>query len=91
MEGRGDYVAGGSRTEEQMSILVITVDLQCCRCKKKIKNVLECLKEDYCIEKIEYEDKDNRVIVRGKFDADKLCKKIWCKACKAVKEIEIVI
>uniref|UniRef100_A0A453BWA6 HMA domain-containing protein n=1 Tax=Aegilops tauschii subsp. strangulata TaxID=200361 RepID=A0A453BWA6_AEGTS len=27
-----------------MSILVITVDLQCCRCKKKIKNVLECLK-----------------------------------------------
>ncbi|XP_051195945.1 uncharacterized protein [Lolium perenne] len=73
-----------------MGILVITVDLQCCRCRTKIKNVLECLREDYCIEKIEFEDKANKVIVRGKFDAEKLCKKIWCKACNAVKAIIIV-
>ncbi|CAM0948220.1 unnamed protein product [Alopecurus aequalis] len=73
-----------------MGILVITVDLQCCRCKTKIKNVLECLREDYRIEKIEFEDKANKVIVRGKFDVEKLCNKIWCKACNVVKAIIIV-
>ena len=31
------------------------------------------------------------VVVRGKFDAEKLCKKVWCKAgSKVVKEIIIV-
>ncbi|VAI41193.1 unnamed protein product [Triticum turgidum subsp. durum] len=73
-----------------MGILVIAVDLQCCRCKKKINDVLKCLQEDYCIEKIEYEHKANKVIVRGKFDAEKLRQKILCKACKVVQEIIIV-
>ncbi|KAG8081807.1 hypothetical protein GUJ93_ZPchr0014g47495 [Zizania palustris] len=73
-----------------MAILVITVDLQCCRCQAKISKVLACLQEEYCIEKIEYEEKDNRVIVRGKFDASKLRNKIWCKASKVVKDIIVV-
>jgi len=28
----------------QMGILVITVDLECCRCRAKITKVLDCLK-----------------------------------------------
>ena len=73
-----------------MGILVILVDLQCCRCDAKIRKVLGCLEEEYCIEKVEYDVKNNRVIVRGKFDPEKLCKKIWCKAGKIIKEILIV-
>ncbi|TKW04132.1 hypothetical protein SEVIR_7G089300v4 [Setaria viridis] len=72
-----------------MGILVITVDLECCRCRAKISKVLNCLKEEFCIEKIEFEDKNKKVVVRGKFDAEKLCKKVWCKAGKFVKEIVI--
>uniref|UniRef100_A0A0D3FVD7 HMA domain-containing protein n=1 Tax=Oryza barthii TaxID=65489 RepID=A0A0D3FVD7_9ORYZ len=74
----------------EMGILVILVDLQCCRCDAKIRKVLGCLEEEYCIEKVEYDVKNNRVIVRGKFDPEKLCKKIWCKAGKIIKEILIV-
>uniref|UniRef100_A0A0E0KQ19 HMA domain-containing protein n=1 Tax=Oryza punctata TaxID=4537 RepID=A0A0E0KQ19_ORYPU len=90
------------------SILVITVDLKCCRCRAKITKVLDCLKgeltnifisenvcdayaAEYCIEKTEFEDKDDKVIVRGKFDAGNLRNKIYCKAGgKVVKEIKIV-
>ncbi|CAN6248436.1 unnamed protein product [Urochloa humidicola] len=72
-----------------MGILVITVDLECCRCRSKITKVLNCLKEHFCIEKIEFQDKDKKVVVRGKFDAEKLCRKVWSKAGKFVKEIVI--
>ncbi|XP_066348691.1 protein PYRICULARIA ORYZAE RESISTANCE 21-like isoform X1 [Miscanthus floridulus] len=76
----------------QMGILVITVDLECCRCRDKITKVLDSLKEEFCIEKVEFEDKKEKkvVVVRGKFDPEKLCKKVWCKAGKVVKEIIIV-
>jgi len=76
-----------------MGILVITVDLDCCRCRAKITKVLDSLKEEFCIEKVEFEDKKEKkvVVVRGKFDPEKLCKKVWCKAGnKVVKEIIIV-
>ncbi|CAL5032369.1 unnamed protein product [Urochloa decumbens] len=72
-----------------MGILVITVDLECCRCRAKITKVLNCLKEQFSIEKIEFQDKDKKVVVRGKFDAEKLCSKVWSKAGKFVKEIVI--
>ncbi|CAD6263890.1 unnamed protein product [Miscanthus lutarioriparius] len=74
-----------------MGILVITVDLECCCCRAKITKVLDCLKEEFCIEKVEFEDKKEKkvVVVRGKFDAEKLCKKVWCKAGNVVKEIVI--
>nr|CAE05277.3 OSJNBb0014D23.11 [Oryza sativa Japonica Group] len=73
------------------SILVITVDLKCCRCRAKITKVLDCLKEEYCIEKTEFEEKDDKVIVRGKFDAGSLRNKICCKAGgKVVKDIKTV-
>nr|ACG30511.1 hypothetical protein [Zea mays] len=74
-----------------MGILVITVDLDCCRCRAKITKVLDCLKEEFCIEKVEFDDKKEKkvVVVRGKFDAEKLCKKVWSKAGKIVKGIVI--
>ncbi|EAY93959.1 hypothetical protein OsI_15737 [Oryza sativa Indica Group] len=73
------------------SILVITVDLKCCRCRAKITKVLDCLKAEYCIEKTEFEEKDDKVIVRGKFDAGCLRNKICCKAGgKVVKDIKTV-
>uniref|UniRef100_A0A0E0P8K7 HMA domain-containing protein n=1 Tax=Oryza rufipogon TaxID=4529 RepID=A0A0E0P8K7_ORYRU len=73
----------------EMGILVILVDLQCCRCDAKIRKVLGCLEEEYCIEKVEYDVKNNRVIVRGKFDAGCLRNKICCKAGgKVVKDIK---
>ncbi|KAG2565909.1 hypothetical protein PVAP13_7NG160917 [Panicum virgatum] len=65
-----------------MTILVITVDLQCCRCRAKITR-------DFCIEKVEFEDKLNKVIVRGKFSGEKLSKKICYKADRIVKDITI--
>ncbi|XP_062224747.1 protein PYRICULARIA ORYZAE RESISTANCE 21-like [Phragmites australis] len=74
-----------------MAILVITANLQCCRCRAKITKVLDCLKEEFCIEKVEFEDKNNKVVVRGKFDAEKLRKVVWCKAGKFVMEIAIVV
>ncbi|CAN6201818.1 unnamed protein product [Urochloa humidicola] len=73
-----------------MTILVISVDLECCRCRAKITKVLDCLKEKYCIEKVEFEDKQNKVIVRGKFCGEKLSKKICYKACRIIKDISIV-
>ncbi|WVZ85440.1 hypothetical protein U9M48_032369 [Paspalum notatum var. saurae] len=74
-----------------MGICVITVDLECCRCKAKIAKVLDCLKADFPIEKVEFEEKNNKVVVRGKYDAEKLSQAVWCKAGKiVVKEIVIV-
>ena len=45
--------------------------------------------EDFCIEKVEFEDKLNKVIVRGKFSGEKLSKKICYKADRIVKDITI--
>uniref|UniRef100_J3LXF6 HMA domain-containing protein n=1 Tax=Oryza brachyantha TaxID=4533 RepID=J3LXF6_ORYBR len=72
-----------------MAILVITVNMQCCRCKEKIDKILNCLRCKYCIEKIEYEGE--KVIVRGGFCAEELRECIWRKAgCKIVVNIIIV-
>ena len=47
-------------------------------------------KGEFVIDDIEYDEKNNKVIVKGPFDADKLSDKLCCKACKIIKEIEIV-
>ncbi|EEE60927.1 hypothetical protein OsJ_14654 [Oryza sativa Japonica Group] len=72
-----------------MAILVITVNMQCCRCKEKIDKILNCLRCKHCIEKIEYEGE--KVIVRGSFCAEELRTCIWRKAgCKIIVSIVIV-
>ncbi|KAF2933789.1 hypothetical protein DAI22_04g113400 [Oryza sativa Japonica Group] len=74
-----------------MGILVISADLKCCRCKEKLSKILCSLRDKYGIEKTEYEDKDDRVIVRGNFPTDKLRSVIWCKAGrKLIRDIAVV-
>uniref|UniRef100_A0A0D3FVD6 HMA domain-containing protein n=1 Tax=Oryza barthii TaxID=65489 RepID=A0A0D3FVD6_9ORYZ len=66
-------------------------DLKCCRCKEKLSKILCSLRDKYGIEKTEYEDKDDRVIVRGNFPTDKLRSVIWCKAGrKLIRDITVV-
>lgn len=75
-----------------MAILVITmVNVQCCHCRASITKILESHKEEFCIEKIEFEEKLNKVIVRGKFDGEKLKKAILDKAGETVKIKEIAL
>jgi len=75
-----------------MPTIIIKVDLECCRCQAKIKKVLDRITEkgEFVIDDKEYDKKNNRVIVSGPFDADKLADKLCCKACNIIKEIEIV-
>ncbi|PUZ36999.1 hypothetical protein GQ55_9G083100 [Panicum hallii var. hallii] len=75
-----------------MPTIKIKVDLECCRCYTKIQKVLTRIQEkgEFCIDDIEYDEKNNKVIVTGPFDPDKLADKLCCKACKIIKEIEIV-
>ncbi|TVU44984.1 hypothetical protein EJB05_04450 [Eragrostis curvula] len=75
-----------------MPTIIVKVDLECCRCYTKIQKVLTRIQEkgEFCIDDIDYDQKGNRVIVKGPFDADKLADKLCCKACKIIKEIEIV-
>ncbi|CAM0885601.1 unnamed protein product [Alopecurus aequalis] len=74
-----------------MPTIIIKVDLECYRCHAKIKKVLDRITEkgEFVIDDIKYE-KNDRVIVSGPFDADKLADKLCCKACNIIKEIEIV-
>ncbi|KAL6894100.1 hypothetical protein ACP4OV_008198 [Aristida adscensionis] len=76
----------------KMPTIIVKVDLECCRCYAKIQKVLNRIQEkgEFVIDDIEYDEKNNRVIVSGPFDADKLADKLCCKACKIIKEIEIV-
>lgn len=75
-----------------MPTIIIKVDLDCARCHRKIERVLDRIREkgEFVIDDIEYDEKNNKVIVKGPFDADKLSDKLCCKACKIIKEIEIV-
>jgi len=75
-----------------MPTIIIKVDLDCARCHRKIERVLDRIREkgEFVIDDIEYDEKHNKVIVKGPFDADRLSDKLCCKACKIIKEIEIV-
>ncbi|KAM0929518.1 hypothetical protein ACQ4PT_001577 [Festuca glaucescens] len=75
-----------------MRTIKIKVDLDCSRCHRKIERVLDRIREkgEFVIDDIEYDEKNNIVIVKGPFDADRLADKLCCKACKIIKEIEIV-
>ncbi|XP_048557221.1 protein PYRICULARIA ORYZAE RESISTANCE 21-like isoform X1 [Triticum urartu] len=79
-----------SSSAKKMPTLCITVDMGCSRCTAKIQRVLSTIQDrgKFVIEKIVYED--NRVLVSGPFDADKLTCKLWCKASNVIKNIEVV-
>ncbi|XP_039140899.1 protein PYRICULARIA ORYZAE RESISTANCE 21 [Dioscorea cayenensis subsp. rotundata] len=74
---------------EKISTLILKVDLSCHLCYKKIRKVLCKLQEKENIRSITYDEKGNAVIISGPFDPQKLSKKLKCKACKVIKDIQI--
>ncbi|KAH0468585.1 hypothetical protein IEQ34_003618 [Dendrobium chrysotoxum] len=70
--------------------LILTVDLDCCRCSKKIKKAICKLQEREHIQKIEYDEKKNTVTISGPFDPVKLKNKLCCKACEVIQNINII-
>ncbi|CAD6206682.1 unnamed protein product [Miscanthus lutarioriparius] len=75
-----------------MPTIIVSVDLECGRCRAKIQKVLNRIQEkgEFCIDDIDFDEKNNKVKVTGPFDPDKLADKLCCKACKIIKQIEIV-
>ncbi|XP_074569311.1 uncharacterized protein LOC141825567 [Curcuma longa] len=72
----------------KISTLILKVDLECCRCYKKIRKTLCCLQEKVHITSITYDEKNGTVTVAGVFDPDRLSKKLQCRAGKVIKKIE---
>ncbi|XXG55484.1 hypothetical protein AAC387_Pa03g3144 [Persea americana] len=71
---------------DKISTLILTVDLECCRCYKKIRKVIAKFPE---IQSQIFDEKNNKVIISGPFDPEKLKRKLCCKACKYIKDIQI--
>nr|CAD1819416.1 unnamed protein product [Ananas comosus var. bracteatus] len=77
---------------EKVSTLILKVDLECCRCNRRIKKVLCKLQERENIKSIVYDEKNNTVRVSGTFNPQCLSKKLRrkaCKACLVIKDIQI--
>ncbi|KAJ6815484.1 protein PYRICULARIA ORYZAE RESISTANCE 21-like [Iris pallida] len=73
----------------KISTLILKVDLDCHLCYKKIRKTLSKLQEKEPIQSIVYDEKNNTVLVSGPFDPHRMIKKICCKACKVIKDIQI--
>lgn len=69
--------------------MIVTVDMDCCRCSAKIHKVLSSIQDrgKFPIEKIVYGEE--KVLVSGPFDADELSCKLRCKAGKVIRNIEV--
>uniref|UniRef100_A0A0D9X1B1 HMA domain-containing protein n=1 Tax=Leersia perrieri TaxID=77586 RepID=A0A0D9X1B1_9ORYZ len=74
---------------DKISTVVLNVDLECDRCYKKIRRVLCKIQDKENIKTISYDEKNNAVLVAGPFDAEKVCKKLCCKAGRVIKEMQI--
>ncbi|KAI5015469.1 hypothetical protein ZWY2020_056859 [Hordeum vulgare] len=79
-----------SSSAKKMPTLSITVDMGCSRCSAKIERVLSSIQDrgKFVIEKVVYGE--DKVLVSGPFDADKLSCKLRCKASNVIKNIEVV-
>ncbi|KAL0926101.1 hypothetical protein M5K25_004488 [Dendrobium thyrsiflorum] len=74
----------------EIRTLILEVDLQCRLCSKMIKKAICKLQERERIQKIDYDEKKNTVTISGPFDPVKLKNKLCCKACEAIKNINII-
>ncbi|KAF0907243.1 hypothetical protein E2562_015749 [Oryza meyeriana var. granulata] len=74
---------------DKISTVVLNVDLECDRCYKKIRRVLCKIQDKANIKSISYDEKNNAVMVSGPFDADKVCRKLCCKAGRVIKDMRI--
>ncbi|KAK8938297.1 hypothetical protein KSP40_PGU011664 [Platanthera guangdongensis] len=73
----------------KISTLVLTVDLECYICSRKIRKTIFKLQGRESIHTVNYEEKSNRVTISGPFDPQRLKKKLLCKAGKVIKEIKV--
>ncbi|XP_065037171.1 protein PYRICULARIA ORYZAE RESISTANCE 21-like isoform X2 [Musa acuminata AAA Group] len=73
----------------EIATVLITVDLHCCTCSKKIKKALCKLQNRFNIESIVYDQKKNTITVSGPFNPDCFIKKIRCLACKVIICVQI--
>ncbi|KAI0525217.1 hypothetical protein KFK09_004610 [Dendrobium nobile] len=90
VEGEGNSLFKNLRLrrlgEEQLiPTLILTVDLECRLCSKKIKKAICKLQDRERIQKIEYDEKKNTVTISGPFDPVKLKNKLCCKACEVIQ------
>ncbi|XP_078179928.1 uncharacterized protein LOC144573998 [Carex rostrata] len=75
---------------DKIETLILWVDLSCARCNRKIRRVIDKLQDRANIQSVDYNEKENKVIIKGPFDPEWLAKKLCCKACKIIKQYEIV-
>ncbi|KAH7660598.1 Copper chaperone domain-containing protein [Dioscorea alata] len=73
----------------KFSTLILKVDLSCCQCNRKIKKLLCKIQDRENIRLIAYDDTNNTVTISGPFDPHYLKRKLYCKACKIIKDIQI--
>ncbi|XP_074568719.1 protein PYRICULARIA ORYZAE RESISTANCE 21-like [Curcuma longa] len=74
---------------EKMWKLVMEVDLDCRRCSKKIKRTICKLQEKVKILRISYDQKNGIVIIAGRFDPERVSKKLKDEAGKVIKSIKV--
>ncbi|XP_060669874.1 protein PYRICULARIA ORYZAE RESISTANCE 21-like [Ziziphus jujuba] len=73
--------------EEQVTTMVLKVDLQCCKCYKKVKKIL--CKIPY-IQEQKYDEKNDTVTIKvACCSPEKIKEKIICKGGDTIKSIEI--
>ncbi|KMZ58897.1 hypothetical protein ZOSMA_72G00580 [Zostera marina] len=70
-------------------IMILKVDLSCSLCRRKMKKVLKRHQDEWNIKKVNWDEKNNQITLSGPFDPDVLIKKLCCRACKSIKEINI--
>lgn len=75
---------------EKWSTVIFNVDLECKRCNTKIKRAICKVQDRYKIKTVAYDEKKKTVTISGPFDPKTVIKKICCKACEAIRDIEIV-
>ncbi|KAG8063049.1 hypothetical protein GUJ93_ZPchr0003g16843 [Zizania palustris] len=73
-----------------MATIVMTVDLECDRCYKKIRRVLCKLQDKASIKTISYDEKSNTVTVSGPFDAEEVSDRLSSSAGKVITDIRVV-
>nr|CAB3460078.1 unnamed protein product [Digitaria exilis] len=68
--------------------MVIKVDLECERCKKEIKRVLDKIQDKMNIKMtISFDEKCDKVTISGPFDAAKVRRKLCCMAGRIIKDM----
>ncbi|GMY36625.1 protein PYRICULARIA ORYZAE RESISTANCE 21 isoform X4 [Fagus crenata] len=73
--------------EKKTTMMVLKVDLQCCRCYKKVKKVLCSIPE---IQDQKYNEKENLVEIKVvSCSPEKIKQKLICKGCGCIKSVEI--